>query len=156
MFRMTGPTMRLESIARMMQTAGIELPAAVSRAVEREVMPLIQQGFHSRTDPDGKPWKKPKTNNPPLERNGRGRRSYEVIRTIHQGRWAVMASNKARAKGGAYYMAILQKGWRDRGGGINEPRRQVPEGRALPERWFRRLQAAAKSAGTRWLQEQAE
>jgi hypothetical protein len=134
--------------------AGAQMPAVVSRAVEREVMPLLQQGFNSRTDPAGKPWKKPKRGNPPLEINGKGRRSYEVIRTIHQGRWAVMASNKAKARsGGAYYMAILQKGWRDRGGGQNEARKQVPEGKTLPARWWQRLQPAGRSAGTTWIKE---
>ena len=152
-FHMTGPTARLGRLADVLAMAGAQMNAIVSRAAEREVMPLIQQGFATRTDPYGKAWAKPKTPNPPLERSGKGRQSYEIIRTLHQGRWAVMASNGARAKsGGAFYMAILHKGWRDRGGGQNAPRKQVHE-RAMAPRWFQRLQPACRKAGTAWLRE---
>jgi hypothetical protein len=154
MMTMRGPTARLESIGYKIGASGHDLLARVSRAAESEVMPLIQQGYNTRTDPYGRPWPFPIAGNKPMERNRKLRTSYEVIRTISAARWTVYAINKARAKsGGAYYGAILQHGFMHRGGKYVEPRKQVPDKEQHAQRWESRIYAAGKREGQTWARE---
>ena len=153
MFRMTvSSTARLAKIATFISEAPKRLPELVAREAEAEVMPAIQEGFIRREDPYGVGWPKPKAGNPPLERTGQGRRSYQVIRSKRGTRWVVLVMNLARAaRGGAYYMGILQAGfvhWRSRM--MQLPRRQVPDTQRLPPRWAQRFKAAARRADRAW------
>jgi hypothetical protein len=152
---MRGPTAKLERFAAMLARAGQDIPARVSQAVEHEVMPLIQQGYNTRSDPYGKSWKPPLAGNPPMERKGaKLRKSYEVIRLISAGRWTIYAINKAQAKSGrAYYGAILQHGFVHRGGTYVEPRKQVPDKAQRARRWELRMRAAAQRAAISWARE---
>lgn len=152
MFRMTGPTPRLAKIGAFIQEAGRRLPELVARETEREIMPAIQEGFARRSDPYDVSWPKPKAGNPPLERTGQGRRSYQVIRSKRGSRWVVLVMNLARAaRSGVYYMGILQAGfvhWRSRM--MQLPRRQVPDTQRLPTRWAERMKSAARRADRAW------
>lgn len=153
MFRMTtSSTQRLAKIAAFIREAPQRLPELVARETEREIMPAIQEGFNRRQDPYGVSWPKPKAGNPPLERTGRGRRSYQVIRSRRGTRWVVMVMNLARAeRSGVYYMGILQAGyvhWRSRM--MQVPRRQVPDTQRLPPRWADRLRSGARRADRVW------
>lgn len=155
MMTMRGPTAQLNKLAAMLARAGQDLTARVSQAVEHEVMPLIQQGYNTRSDPYGKAWKPPLAGNAPMERKGaKLRKSYEVIRTISAGRWTIYAMNKAQAKSGrVYYGAILQRGFTHRSGTYVEPRKQVPDKKSPALRWAQRLRAAAKREGVAWAHE---
>ncbi len=153
MMKMTGPTKRLERIGNRIDAAGRDLPDRISRAVERQVMPLIEEGYRTRTDPYGSPWAKPLAGNKPMEITGKLRKAYEVIRVISGLRWTIYASNNARAKsGGAYYGNILQYGFRHKSGTVVEPRRQVPIRQRLSQRWTQRMQDAAKREAVAWAQ----
>jgi hypothetical protein len=153
MITMKGPTKRLERLGTQVEAAGRVLPDRISRAVERQVLPLIEEGYRSRTDPYGQSWAQPKAGNKPMEITGKLRKAYEVIRVISGLRWTIYASNNARAKsGGAFYGNILQYGFRHKGGSIVEPRRQVPITQRLSQRWAQRMQDAAKREGVAWAQ----
>jgi len=153
MFRMSvSSTPRLAKIGTFIAEAPRRLPELVAREVEREVMPAIQEGFNKRQDPYGVDWPQPKAGNPPLERTGQGRRSYQVIRSKRGSRWVVLVMNLARAaRSGVYYMGILQAGyihWRSRM--MQLPRRQVPDTKRLPPRWAERFKTAARRADRAW------
>lgn len=147
---MRGPTARLAGIAAFLGRASADLPSMVSRSVENEVMPLIQGGFNSRTDPYGESWPRPVAGNLPLQLSGKGRRSYEVIRVLSGSRWTIMASNNAQSKEGAWYMAILQHGFISRSGTRVEKRKQVPDAKRLSSRWTDRLRAGARRGAAEW------
>jgi len=142
-------TGRLISLGRQLARAGTDVPAVASRAAEREIMPLVQEGYNTRTDPMARGWLKPKAGDLPMERSGRLRRSYEVIRTTQGGRWAIFLVNAARSRGGAFYGALLQRGFTSRGGTAVAPRKQVPE-RVLTPRWDARLRQSIRRALVRW------
>jgi len=147
----TSSTNRLARIGAFIAQAPFRLTEQLAKETEREVMPLIQEGFMRREDPYGVRWPKPKAGNPPLERTGAGRRAYQVIRSIRGGKWAVLVMNLARSRDGYYYMGALQRGyvhWRS--GMMIMPRRQVPDTRTMPDRWRYRFKAAARRADSAW------
>jgi len=148
---MRGPTARLERFAARLDGVVVAVLDRVSGAAEKAVPGLIEKGYASRTSPYGTPWPQPKAGNKPMERNGKLRKSYEVIRLVSGKRWMVWASNNARSKGGAYYGAILQKGFRHHWGSYVAPRKQVPDAGKLPPRWAERLRDVAQREGDRVL-----
>jgi len=99
-------------------------------------------------------WPRPKAGNQPMERNGKLRSHYEVVSLLSGRRWYVWASNKARSKGGAYYGAILQKGFTHyRSGLFVVPRKQVPDTKELPARWAQPIRETGQREGQQWARE---
>lgn len=129
----------LKRLARLIEQAPQMIRSEAARGIQKGIEGLIKDEFRSKTDPYGAAWKPPKDGGKTMDRTGRLKRGFDVVASPTGEGISIRVTNEQE------YAHWLQDGTRRM-----EPRRMVPMGGSLPDKWDKVFAEAYKAAFLKW------